>query len=43
MHERKAVMSGMADAFIALPGGLGTLMSYLKFYAGCRLGFIRSL
>jgi len=25
LHERKAVMSELADAFIALPGGLGTL------------------
>jgi uncharacterized protein (TIGR00730 family) len=25
MHERKAMMSGLADAFLALPGGYGTL------------------
>jgi uncharacterized protein (TIGR00730 family) len=25
LHERKAVMADLADAFIALPGGLGTL------------------
>jgi len=25
MHERKAEMADLADAFIALPGGLGTL------------------
>ena len=25
MHERKALMAGQADAFIAMPGGLGTL------------------
>lgn len=25
MHERKAVMAARADAFVALPGGLGTL------------------
>jgi len=25
MHERKAVMGELADAFLALPGGLGTL------------------
>jgi uncharacterized protein (TIGR00730 family) len=25
MHERKALMAELADAFIALPGGLGTL------------------
>jgi len=25
LHERKAVMADLSDAFIALPGGLGTL------------------
>lgn len=25
LHERKAVMADLADAFLALPGGLGTL------------------
>jgi uncharacterized protein (TIGR00730 family) len=25
LHERKAVMADLADAFVALPGGLGTL------------------
>ena len=25
MHERKEVMSALADAFVALPGGVGTL------------------
>src|SRR4051794_22243364 len=25
MHERKATMAQLADAFVALPGGLGTL------------------
>ena len=25
MHERKATMADLADAFIALPGGIGTL------------------
>jgi uncharacterized protein (TIGR00730 family) len=25
MHERKALMAGLSDAFIALPGGIGTL------------------
>src|SRR5436305_2108689 len=25
MHERKAIMAERADAFVALPGGLGTL------------------
>ena len=25
MHERKAIMADLADAFVALPGGLGTI------------------
>ena len=25
MHERKAIMADLADAFIALPGGFGTI------------------
>jgi uncharacterized protein (TIGR00730 family) len=25
MHERKALMTDLADAFVALPGGMGTL------------------
>ena len=27
MHERKALMAELGDAFIALPGGIGTLES----------------
>ena len=30
MHERKALMSQMADAFLVLPGGLGTLEEMLE-------------
>jgi hypothetical protein len=26
MHERKARMAELADAFVALPGGVGTLV-----------------
>jgi uncharacterized protein (TIGR00730 family) len=28
MHERKSLMADLADAFIALPGGLGTLEEF---------------
>ena len=34
MHERKARMADLADGFIALPGGLGTLESCSKFSPG---------
>jgi len=30
MHERKALMAELADAFIALPGGIGTLEELLE-------------
>jgi predicted Rossmann-fold nucleotide-binding protein len=30
MHERKAVMARNADAFIAMPGGFGTLEELLE-------------
>jgi len=30
MHERKALMASLSDAFIALPGGYGTLDEFLE-------------
>jgi uncharacterized protein (TIGR00730 family) len=30
MHERKAMMAELADAFIAMPGGLGTLEEFFR-------------
>ena len=30
MHERKAVMANLADGFIALPGGWGTLEEFFE-------------
>jgi uncharacterized protein (TIGR00730 family) len=38
MHERKAMMSDLADAFIALPGGLGTLDELLEAATWTQLG-----
>lgn len=38
MHERKARMAGLADAFIALPGGLGTLDEMFEILAWAQLG-----
>jgi len=38
MHERKATMVGMADAFVALPGGLGTLEELLEVLTWSQLG-----
>lgn len=41
MHERKAVMSGMADAFIALPGGLGTFDELFEIMCWMQIGIHR--
>jgi uncharacterized protein (TIGR00730 family) len=38
MHERKALMAELSDAFIALPGGLGTLEELFEVYTWSQLG-----
>jgi uncharacterized protein (TIGR00730 family) len=38
MHERKALMVELADAFIALPGGIGTLEEFFEVYTWAQLG-----
>eukprot|EP00270_Netrium_digitus_P006891 TRINITY_DN1993_c0_g2_i1.p1 TRINITY_DN1993_c0_g2~~TRINITY_DN1993_c0_g2_i1.p1 ORF type:complete len:253 (-),score=49.77 TRINITY_DN1993_c0_g2_i1:34-738(-) len=38
MHERKAAMAEEADAFIALPGGYGTLEELLEMITWAQLG-----
>jgi uncharacterized protein (TIGR00730 family) len=38
MHERKALMVELADAFIALPGGIGTLEELFEVYTWAQLG-----
>lgn len=38
MHERKAVMADLADAFVALPGGLGTLEELFEVLTWSQLG-----
>ena len=37
MHERKALMAEMSDAFIALPGGLGTLEEFFEILTWAQL------
>lgn len=39
MHERKALMADLSDAFIALPGGLGTLEEIFEVVAWAQLRF----
>ena len=41
MHARKALMAELADAFIALPGGLGTFEEFFEIVTWAQLGFHR--
>ena len=41
MHERKALMASLADGFVALPGGLGTLEEILEVLTWAQLGIHR--
>lgn len=41
MHERKALMADLADAFIALPGGFGTLEEFAEILTWAQLGLHR--
>lgn len=38
MHERKALMAELSDAFIAVPGGLGTLEEFTEVSTWTQLG-----
>jgi uncharacterized protein (TIGR00730 family) len=38
MHERKALMAQEADAFVALPGGYGTLDEFFEILTWAQLG-----
>ena len=39
MHERKAMMAKLADGFIAMPGGIGTLEELFEMLTWSQLGF----
>jgi uncharacterized protein (TIGR00730 family) len=39
MHERKALMADLSDAFVALPGGYGTLEEFCEVLTWAQLGF----
>jgi uncharacterized protein (TIGR00730 family) len=41
MHERKAMMAELADGFIALPGGVGTLEEFFETWTWAQLGMHR--
>ncbi|MCK0470538.1 TIGR00730 family Rossman fold protein [Halalkalibacter sp. APA_J-10(15)] len=39
MHERKAQMAELADGFVALPGGSGTLEEWFEVFTWAQLGY----
>lgn len=39
MHERKFIMENMADAFVVLPGGIGTLEEIFEVWTWAQLGY----
>lgn len=39
MHERKMQMASRSDAFVALPGGIGTLEEIIEVFTWYQLGF----
>jgi uncharacterized protein (TIGR00730 family) len=38
MHERKALMADLSDAFVAMPGGFGTLEEFCEVVTWTQLG-----
>jgi uncharacterized protein (TIGR00730 family) len=38
MHERKMLMADLSDAFVALPGGIGTLEELIEVFTWTQLG-----
>jgi uncharacterized protein (TIGR00730 family) len=41
MHQRKKMMADLADAFVALPGGAGTLEELFEVFTWAQLGYHR--
>jgi hypothetical protein len=41
MHERKAMMADLADGFVAMPGGAGTLEEFFEIWTWAQLGHHR--
>lgn len=39
MHDRKRIMAEQADAFLALPGGIGTLEEFFEVWTWRQLGY----
>jgi uncharacterized protein (TIGR00730 family) len=41
MHERKALMAELSDAFVAVPGGIGTWEELIEVFTWAQLGMHR--
>lgn len=41
MHQRKALMNDLAEGFVALPGGIGTLEEIIEMFSWSHLGIHR--
>lgn len=41
MHERKAMIAELSDAFVAMPGGIGTLEEFFETWTWAQLGVHR--
>lgn len=41
MQERKSIMSNLSDAFIALPGGIGTLEEIFEIWNAIKIGLYK--
>ena len=39
MHERKMTMASLADAFVAMPGGIGTMDEFFEIFTWQQLSF----
>ena len=39
MHERKALLAGLADGFVAMPGGIGTMEELFEVWTWAGLGY----
>jgi uncharacterized protein (TIGR00730 family) len=39
MHQRKARLTELADGFIAMPGGTGTLEEFFEVWTGMQIGY----
>ncbi len=41
LHDRKVLMGDLADGFVMLPGGIGTLEEFFEIFSSAQLGFHR--